>query len=31
MAALEGRFDRLSSEMKATVKDIKDIKKKLHM
>ena len=28
---LEGRFDRLSSEMKATVKDIKDIKKKLHM
>jgi carbonic anhydrase/acetyltransferase-like protein (isoleucine patch superfamily) len=28
MAALEGRFDRLSSEMKATVKDIK---KKLHM
>lgn len=31
MAALEGRFDRLSSEMKATVKDITDIKKKLHM
>lgn len=31
MAALEGRFDRLSSEMKATVKDIEDIKKKLNM
>lgn len=31
MAVLEGRVDTLADEMKATVKDIKDIKKKLNM